>query len=80
MQNQILVDVRTAEEFSHYHKDNAINISIDNIMSGDFGIIKDMPKDSKIECYCQAGGRAEIAKNILNNNGYTNVINIGGLY
>jgi len=36
-------------------------------------------KDERIYVYCKAGGRAEQAKTILEENGFTNVINIGGL-
>ena len=80
MQNQLLIDVRTASEFNEGHKEGAINISIEDIMSGQLGQIATLPKDSKICLYCLSGSRAGLAKIILNNNGYKNVENLGGLY
>ena len=80
MSKRLLIDVRTPSEFRPYHKDGAVNVPIEDIMSGELGIIGDMAKDTKIECYCLSGSRAEVAKNILTQFGYTNVVNLGGLY
>jgi rhodanese-related sulfurtransferase len=80
MLEKLLIDVRTPSEFRPYHKDGAVNIPIEDIMSGELGIIANMAKDIRIECYCLSGSRAEVAKNVLNQFGYTNVVNLGGLY
>lgn len=77
---EILVDVRTLGEYEQVHKDGAVNIPAGNILQGDLGVIKDLPKDSKIKCYCLSGSRAELVREILESMGYTNVENIGGFY
>ena len=41
--------------------------------------LKDIEKDDSIHVYCFSGGRASMAKNILESMGYVKVINLGGL-
>lgn len=79
MNTKILIDVRSKEEFETGHKEGAVNVPIQNIMSGDLGIIATLPKDVEIECYCASGGRSAVVKQILGQNGYMNVTNLGGL-
>ena len=42
------------------------------------GSLPEIPKNSKVEVYCRSGGRAEMAKQILMQNGFKDVENIGG--
>lgn len=78
MNKSVLVDVRSVDEFGQSHKDGAVNIPVENIMYGKLGIIGSLPKESEIQLYCLSGSRAELAKDILEQFGYTNVTNIGG--
>lgn len=71
----ILIDVRTPEEFSAGHYDGAINFELSLMNEGS---LPEIPKNSKVEVYCRSGGRAEMAKQILMQNGFKDVENIGG--
>lgn len=72
----LVVDVRTAGEFSGGHIDGAVNIPYDVITSQ---IATYAPeKDRSIIVYCRSGSRSGVAKKYLQNAGYTNVVNGGG--
>ena len=71
--NLYIVDVRTEDEYNTGHIAGSINIPVDNL-----GQI-DVSKDTKIIVYCRSGGRSLAAVDILNEMGYTNVYNMGGL-
>lgn len=78
IENGILIDVRTPEEFDAGHLDNALNV---NWFDSDFtkqmeGIDKDQP----IYIYCKKGGRSAKAANLLDSLGYQNVIDLEGGY
>ena len=75
----IIIDVRSPEEFLESHKPDAINIPITDIMEGNLGILKNLPKDTEIQCYCASGARSAMVKQILNNEGFINIINLGGI-
>ena len=73
--DSLLIDVRTFEE----HIENRIPDSelmpydaIENLVEG-------IDKDTEITVYCRTGRRSGIAKQKLEEMGYTNVINIGGI-
>lgn len=72
----LIVDVRTTEEYASGHYQNAKNIPVDQVESRikDFG-----NKEGKVVVYCRSGGRSSKAKAILEANGFTNVVNGGGL-
>lgn len=68
-----LVDVRTPGEFSTGHVKGSVNIPLDTIP-------RQLPKfknKKNIIVFCRSGGRSSQAKNILQQNGFTNVINGG---
>lgn len=72
----MLVDVRTEEEFEAAHIEQAINFPLDKIQAGEF------PTDDKarkIFVYCRSGNRSGTAMQILKNQGYQQVVNLGGL-
>ena len=77
--NTIYLDVRTPEEFSSGHYPNAINHPVELLMDGKFPDESLVPKDADIRVYCQSGGRAGVAKQILDGAGYEDVENMGGL-
>ena len=73
----VWIDVRTEGEYSQNHIDGDTNIPIATIdplqLATQFG------KDAEINLYCQSGGRAGRAKEILEAAGFTNVSNVGGI-
>lgn len=74
-QSGIWLDVRTLAEYQEGHLKNAINVPVDDI-NQIFAITND--KQATIYLYCRSGRRAEVARQILSDLGYTNVINQGG--
>ncbi|MBT3201936.1 MAG: rhodanese-like domain-containing protein [Phycisphaerales bacterium] len=74
---KLIIDVRTAREFSDDHIAEAINIPYNLIADriGDLGI----KKDHEIVLYCRSGARAGVALTTLKALGYTKVTNAGGL-
>ncbi|MEK7181191.1 MAG: rhodanese-like domain-containing protein [Patescibacteria group bacterium] len=72
----VLIDVRRDDEWNESHAAGALHFEIAKIEKGE---LPQVPKDKKIYLYCQAGGRAGCAKNILQKAGYSNVENLGGL-
>ena len=60
----IIVDVRTAEEYSESHVVDAINIPYDEIEEAN------LDKDKLIFVYCKSGNRSGVAYNTLKNLGY----------
>ena len=75
--NGQLIDVREPEEYKASHADNAINIPLSDILNSDYsGIDTSRP----IYLYCRSGNRAGQAKIALEQAGYKNVTNLGGLY
>ena len=72
----LVVDVRTAQEFSGGHIEGAVNIPI-NVIDRRLG---DHAKDKPIIVYCHSGARSASAKRVLTQSGYTNVVNGGSLH
>ncbi len=64
---ELIIDVRTEDEWKQYHHPGAINIpykKIDNL---------DIDKETDIILYCNSGRRAKIARDSLTKLGYKNV-------
>jgi phage shock protein E len=68
-----LVDVRTPAEFLEGSAKGAVNIPLSSILT-QLGKFKDK---NYIIVFCRSGNRSEEAKNILERNGFPNVINGG---
>lgn len=77
MAETYIIDVRTPEEFSQGHIDNALNIEFQNIMQG--VTANNINTEDSILLYCRSGKRAGVALLTLSENGYKNVKNLGGL-
>jgi phage shock protein E len=73
----IWIDVRTAGEYEQGHVSDAINIPYDEI-TGRIGEAMADP-DALIYVYCRSGRRSGIAQSALQQAGYSNVVNVGGL-
>ena len=73
----IILDVRTAQEYSERHIPGAINIANESIGTEDIPELTD--KDQLILVYCRSGNRSKQASEKLVKLGYTNIIEIGGI-
>lgn len=73
----IIIDVRTSDEYNDYNIEGSINIPYDEIET----IANlDIKKDTQIFVYCASGTRSNMAAETLVSLGYTNVYDMGGLY
>lgn len=68
-----LVDVRTEGEFAEGHAKGSVNIPLDTVSSQ----LARFQNKNNIVVFCRSGGRSSQAKAILEQNGFTNVINGG---
>lgn len=73
LENAIVIDVRTPEEFHSGHFKNALNIPHDQIEQNLQKLEK--YRDKTIIVYCRSGRRSNIAKDILEMKGFKKVIN-----
>lgn len=73
----LVVDVRTPQEFKDGHLKNAINIPY-TVIGGQIAAHVEN-RDETIIVYCRSGRRSSIAKATLEKIGYTNVLD-GGSY
>ena len=71
----VFIDVRTVAEFENESIVNTQNIEWQNISD----IQTFISKDEEIFLFCRSGKRSGKAKKILEAEGYTRVINIGGV-
>lgn len=76
LNNSVVIDVRTKKEFDRGHLKNAVNIPHTEIKEKIKSHVVD--KNRKVVVYCRSGRRSGIAKDILDEMGYRNVINGGG--
>jgi rhodanese-related sulfurtransferase/thiol-disulfide isomerase/thioredoxin len=73
----IIVDVRTAEEYSGGHLEGAVNIPVETISDEKPAELPDL--DALIIIYCRTGNRTRTAYEKLAALGYTNVYDMGGI-
>ena len=73
----IILDVRTAQEYSEKHIPGAINIPNETIGTEDIPELPD--KEQLILVYCRSGNRSKQASEKLVNLGYTNIVEFGGI-
>ena len=73
----IILDVRTAQEYSEKHIPGAINIPNETIGTE---AIPELPdKEQLILVYCRSGNRSKQASEKLVKLGYTNIVEFGGI-
>ena len=70
-----LIDVRSLNEWNSGHLESALHLEWQNITS----IQSNIPKNEEIYLYCRSGNRSGKATSILQDLGYKNVTNIGGI-
>ncbi len=73
----IILDVRTAQEYSEKHIPGAINIPNETIGTEDIPELPD--KEQLILVYCRSGNRSKQASEKLVKLGHTNIVEIGGI-
>ena len=75
--NLIMLDVRTAEEYSAGNIPNSINI---DVLSPDFKSKIDLlDKNKEYLVYCRSGNRAAIASSIMATNGFIRIYNLNNV-
>ena len=76
----LIIDVRSVDEYKDEHLEGSMNISVDIIASNfNSTILANLDKNTYIFLICRSGGRAGIVKEILESKGFINVEN-GGSY
>lgn len=73
---EMILDIRTREEYESGHIDNAVNIPLDELRDR----LSEVPKDKLIYVYCAVGLRGYTASRILMQRGYESVYNLSGGY
>ena len=73
----IILDVRTQEEYETAHIPGAICIPNETIGTEDIPELPD--KDQLILVYCRSGNRSKQASEKLAKQGYTNIVEFGGI-
>jgi phage shock protein E len=76
-QDPLWLDVRTPEEFATEHLAQAKNVP--HQLVGEKISEYTTDKDAAIYLYCRSGTRASIALSVLEEMGYTQVVNLGSL-
>lgn len=75
--NLILLDVRTAEEYSSGYIPNSVNI---DVLSPDFkSKIELLDKNKEYLIYCRSGNRSTIASSIMATNGFIKIYNLNNV-
>lgn len=72
----VLIDVRTPEEFSSGHLNNASNINFYDEAFED--IIEELDKRKKYLIYCRSGNRSRQAMFLMRDFGFEEVYNLAG--
>lgn len=75
----MLIDVRTSAEYAEGHIQNAMNIPLGDIATGNLGALQDVAKGESLQLYCRSGARSQSAQGLLQKIGFTNVVNLGSL-
>ena len=73
----VVIDVRTPQEFQGGHVEGALNLPHDTI-GQDIASAK-VAKDDHVILYCRSGHRAGLAQSTLKSMGFSNVDNYGSL-
>ena len=74
----VILDVRTDDEWNRGHHPNAIHIPLDRLEKKFHKLYPD--KSIRVLVYCRTGTRAGNAVHILNSQGYSNVYSVNGGY
>jgi rhodanese-related sulfurtransferase len=75
--NQIILDVRTAQEFATGHIENAINIDF-NQTAKFSEKLSELDKSANYLIYCRSGNRSSQAISLMQKQGFTNISHLQG--
>jgi len=73
-EDYMILDVRTLDEFNQGHLEDAVHIPISELEDR----LDELPQDRPMIVYCKAGTRSSTAANILIDNGFNMVFDMGG--
>lgn len=76
LEHVYIIDVREEDEYEEGHLINSYNIPLSRLEDINN---ENISKDAKIIIYCRSGNRSKTAQEKLNNMGYTNVYDMGGI-
>lgn len=71
----LLIDVRSPAEFAEGHIRGAKNIPLQELPQR----LAQIPNDKPVMLYCRSGNRSGMALQMLQNAGYEDVYNVGGI-
>jgi|GEM_PF-285387 len=74
-EDYIILDVRTQDEYNEGHLDKALLIPVDYMEK----VVDVLPKEKPIIVYCRSGGRSRKAAEILVENGFSKIYDMGGI-
>ena len=77
VQGKYLIDVRSQKEWDKDHIAGAALIPHEQIANRIAALVPD--KQAPIALFCASGYRADVARKTLERQGYTNVVNLGGI-
>lgn len=78
VETEMIIDVRSPEEYAAGHADGAINIPYEHIVKGVL-VAKGVNKDTPLVLYCRSGRRSALAADALKRAGYKRVTDAGSL-
>ncbi|MDO4713791.1 MAG: rhodanese-like domain-containing protein [bacterium] len=70
------LDVREDEEWLAGHVKGALHLKMGDILAGNY---EEIPQDQPVYVYCRSGRRASEVIRFLEERGFKNLINAGGL-
>ena len=73
-EDYFILDVRNQDEYDEAHIEGVVLISVNTLESR----LSELPEDKPIIVYCKTGGRSAAAAEILVENGFTEVYDMGG--
>jgi rhodanese-related sulfurtransferase len=74
-EDYLIVDIRTQEEYDSGHLEGALLLPVQELEDR----LDELPMDKPIIVYCRSGNRSRTAANILIDNGFTMVYDMGGI-
>jgi rhodanese-related sulfurtransferase len=75
-QAPLILDVRSQQEYQHGHIEGAVNISYDQLETQS-ALLNDY-KQQPIIVYCRSGRRAQVAYQILQQQGFSQLVDLQG--
>jgi len=73
----IIIDVRTTEEFAAGHLDGAVNYNVEDGTLEQ--ALPSLDPNANYVVYCRSGRRSAVAVDLMNENGFTQIADLGSL-